>query len=105
MWRSPTLKSYTTMSTGGPIYQSIQKKLMNALSPSTLEVIDESSKHAGHAAMRGSQAKETHFRVVIISDAFQDKVGGLDLHSKKSQLLTLSKKNILASVEATSDDL
>ena len=39
-----------------------------------LEIIDESHKHAGHAAMSShGRASETHFKVVIVSDAFEGK--------------------------------
>ena len=39
-----------------------------------LQVVDESSQHAGHAAMRDGKAGsggETHFRVTIVSEAFE----------------------------------
>ena len=39
-----------------------------------LQVVDESSQHAGHAAMRDGKAGsggETHFRVIIVSEAFE----------------------------------
>ena len=43
--------------------------LMQELHPSHLEVIDESHKHAGHAGARPEG--ETHFRIVITSDALK----------------------------------
>jgi stress-induced morphogen len=46
----------------GPLYTSIQTKLSAALSPSRLDLIDESWQHAGHAAMKDVSQKETHFR-------------------------------------------
>ena len=39
-----------------------------------LQVVDESSQHAGHAAMRDGKAGsggETHFRVTIVAEAFE----------------------------------
>ncbi len=39
-----------------------------------LQVVDESSQHAGHAAMRDGKAGsrgETHFKVTIVSEAFE----------------------------------
>ena len=47
----------------------IRAKLTAALSPVRLEVFDESSRHAGHAGARPEG--ETHFRVEIVSAAFE----------------------------------
>ncbi|HSF64168.1 MAG TPA: BolA family protein [Paracoccaceae bacterium] len=46
----------------------ITKRLTAAFAPRDLQVINESHKHAGHAGDDGSG--ESHFRVVIRSDAF-----------------------------------
>lgn len=46
----------------------IEKRLTAALSPSKLEVIDESHKHIGHA---GAASGAGHFAVSIVSDAFE----------------------------------
>jgi BolA protein len=48
--------------------ERITQKLQIALSPVALEVIDESANHAGHAGAR--EGGETHFRVRIVSSAF-----------------------------------
>ena len=50
------------------VSQNIQNKLTEALWPVSLNVIDESSQHAGHVGARPEG--ETHFRVEIVSDAF-----------------------------------
>ena len=50
---------------------SITEKLIEAFAPQTLEVIDESHQHVGHAGHR--PGGETHFRVRIVSDAFRGK--------------------------------
>lgn len=55
----------------GHVGQKITEKLSKALMPHSLEVIDESHLHAGHSGARPEG--ETHFRVKIQSDAFQDK--------------------------------
>ncbi|KAI8900792.1 bola protein [Globomyces pollinis-pini] len=57
----------------GPIYTTIQSKINEALKPSVFEIHDDSHKHAGHAAMKGLAPKETHFRLVIVSDEFESK--------------------------------
>ena len=47
------------------VRDSITSKLAAAFDPVRLEVIDESSRHAGHAGAR--PGGETHFRVVLRS--------------------------------------
>lgn len=47
----------------------IRGKLNDALSPSVLEVIDESHLHAGHAG--ASPAGQSHFRIVVVSEQFE----------------------------------
>lgn len=47
----------------------IRDRLNNALSPVSLEIIDESHKHAGHASAGGAG----HFIVKIVSNDFEGK--------------------------------
>ena len=49
-----------------PVRDAIVAKLSAKFAPSYLEVIDESSRHQGHAGSRPEG--ETHFRVRIASD-------------------------------------
>lgn len=49
----------------------IREKLTEALTPTRLDILDESHRHAGHAGARPSG--ETHFRVTIVSSAFEGK--------------------------------
>ena len=51
-----------------PMKDVIVQKLQDALSPSHLEVIDESHQHAGHGGWR--EGGETHFRIRVTSTAF-----------------------------------
>ena len=51
--------------------QTITNKLREAFFPESLEVQDESHLHEGHAGHR--PGGETHFRVYIVSQAFQGK--------------------------------
>ena len=51
--------------------ERIRALLEQALSPLSLEVSDESHKHAGHAGARGGQG---HFGVDIVSTAFAGKL-------------------------------
>ena len=53
----------------GAVADSVRQKLTQAFAPSRLEVVDDSSRHAGHAGAR--EGGESHFNVVIESAAFQ----------------------------------
>ncbi|GAA3854744.1 BolA family protein [Celeribacter arenosi] len=48
---------------------AIRDRLETALTPTLLEVVDDSAAHAGHAGNPGGDG-ETHFNVVIRSEAF-----------------------------------
>ena len=50
--------------------ERIRALLTDALAPETIEVVDDSHKHAGHAGARGGQG---HFGVEIVSAAFAGK--------------------------------
>lgn len=52
--------------------EALQARLQQVLSPSRLEVIDESWQHAGHAGANDSGVG-THFRVRIASPLFTGK--------------------------------
>jgi len=56
----------------GKVSQLIEKKLTDALTPTNLEVIDDSASHAGHAGNPGGD-RESHFHVNITSAAFDGK--------------------------------
>lgn len=51
--------------------ERIRALLTEALAPQSLEVADDSHKHAGHAGARGGQG---HFGVDIVSSAFAGKL-------------------------------
>jgi BolA family transcriptional regulator, general stress-responsive regulator len=59
------------MSTRETVKDVITNKLREAFSPESLDVSDESHLHEGHAGHR--PGGETHFRVYIVSQAFQGK--------------------------------
>jgi BolA protein len=56
----------------GPVQAGIARKLTGAFAPVSLEVIDESHHHAGHGHHHHPEG-ETHFRVEIVSAAFEGK--------------------------------
>ena len=62
----------------------IMKKLTDAFAPASLDVVDESHQHAGHAGPR--EGGETHFRVYIVAEAFRGK-SRLDRHRMINETL------------------
>ena len=47
--------------------ETIRERLLDALAPELLEIEDESHLHAGHAGARDGRG---HFRVTVVSQAF-----------------------------------
>ncbi|PZA11106.1 BolA family transcriptional regulator [Rhodopseudomonas palustris] len=68
---------------------TITQKLREAFTPESLDVIDESNLHEGHAGHSGRS--ETHFRVNIVSDAFAGK-SRVDRHRMVNDLLAAELK-------------
>ena len=62
----------------------IKEKLIVALRPTRLDVINESDMHAGHRSSPGTG--ESHFRVLIVSDAFAGK-SRVDRHRLVNEVL------------------
>lgn len=66
----------------------IKEKLNKSLTPVSLEVIDESEKHRGHAGYR--DGGESHFHVIIVSEAFEGQTRvarqRLVMHALKAEL-------------------
>ncbi len=53
----------------GAVAQSLTRKLTEALSPESLEIVDQSALHAGHAG--AAPGGETHFDIAITAAAFK----------------------------------
>ncbi|KAI1496810.1 bola protein [Biscogniauxia marginata] len=62
------------MTSDTPMEDAIRTKITEAFSPSRLEIFNDSSKHAHHRPMIGTTSRETHFRLVITSEAFRSKM-------------------------------
>ena len=67
----------------------ITEKLTKAFAPQSLDVVDESHQHAGHAGHR--PGGETHFRVHIVSAAFSGK-SRLQRHRMVNEVLSAELK-------------
>ncbi len=62
----------------------IEAKLKLALRPEALDVVDESHQHEGHSGWQ--PGGETHFRVYIVSNAFEGK-GRVEMHRMVNEVL------------------
>ena len=63
----------------------IADKLTAAFTPQSLDVVDESHQHVGHAGHR--PGGQTHFRVHIVSEAFRGK-SRIERHRMINQTLS-----------------
>lgn len=63
----------------------LTKKLTEAFTPESLNVVDESHQHEGHAGAR--PGGQTHFRVYIVSAAFKGKTR-IDRHRMINAVLS-----------------
>jgi BolA protein len=68
----------------GLVGKSLESKLYAAFAPISLEVIDESSQHQGHAG--AGPDGESHFRVRIVAAAFKGK-SRVEQHRMINQVL------------------
>ena len=53
------------------VAETMRRKLTARFAPNRLDIVDESHRHAGHAGARPEG--ETHFRIVVVSAAFDGK--------------------------------
>ncbi len=53
----------------GMMTDQMRGKLATALSPQSLDLVDESEKHRGHAGYR--DGGESHFRLTVVSAVFE----------------------------------
>jgi stress-induced morphogen len=76
----------------GPVAQQIWKKLSNNFQPVHLEILNESYMHS---VPKGS---ETHFKVIVVSDAFK----GMQLIEKHRSVQNCLKEELQSGVHALS---
>jgi len=50
-----------------PVIAQLREALERALNPHTLEIVDDSARHAGHAGARGG----AHLQVTLVADVFR----------------------------------
>ena len=68
-----------------PLTADIRAAIERELSPTSIEIFDDSARHAGHAGAR--PGGETHFRVYIVSPAFEGK-GRIERHRMINGILS-----------------
>ncbi len=68
----------------------MREKLMISLQPTRLDVVNESHLHAGHRSSPGTG--DSHFRVLIVSEAFTGK-SRVERHRIVNDLLSDELKN------------
>lgn len=68
----------------------IRSKLTSQLSPSVLQLHNDSHLHRHHAAMANSTSPETHFRLTLVSDHFD----GLKLAARHRLVYGLLKEEM-----------
>jgi len=76
----------------GPVQQEMERKLLATFTPARLEVINESDMHAG------PPNRETHFKVVLVADAFE----GLNLIKRHRAVNAALRDELDADVHALS---
>ena len=66
------------------VEERITRKLQQAFAPETLEVVNESHRHAGHASSPGTG--ESHFTIKVVSRSFAGKTR-LERHRMVNEVL------------------
>ena len=79
-----------------PISDSIRTKLAAAFSPTRLEVVDDTARHAGHAGAR--PGGQSHFNVLIESAAF----AGVGRVARQRQVYAALSEELAGPVHALS---
>jgi BolA protein len=89
-------KSLKAFPMTGPIARTITEKLTAELAPLRLEVVDQSDAHRGHAGAAGRS--ETHFRVEIVSRAFD----GMTRVARERRVQDVLRQELVEHVHALS---
>lgn len=87
------------------VERDIRNKLTEAFAPETLEVVNDSHRHAGHAGSPGTG--ESHFTIKVVSAAFAGK-SRLERHRMVNQALAAEladKIHALAVTALTPDEI
>ncbi|KXZ42224.1 hypothetical protein GPECTOR_179g247 [Gonium pectorale] len=87
-----------------PVTDAMRRKLTEALRPAALAIVNESEQHAGHAGAaaarhgKAGQTGETHFRVEVVSEAFE----GMTLVKRQRMIYALLEEEFAMGLHALS---
>eukprot|EP00798_Chlamydomonas_sp_ICE-L_P023119 gene23119-30320_t len=88
----------------GPISSAMKRKLEEKLSPIAFKLVNDSHKHSSHFSDESTdagKAKETHFRLNIVSEAF----AGMPLLKRHQMVYSIVDDEIKGGVHALSMQL
>ncbi|AXI42880.1 BolA family transcriptional regulator [Sulfitobacter sp. SK011] len=83
----------------GTVTREIEEKLLAALAPRVLEVVDDSESHRGHGGYR--EGGESHFNVMIRADHFK----GLSRVARHRAVHAALGPDLIARIHALALDL
>jgi stress-induced morphogen len=89
-----TLKRTQSTMSQTPLEDTIRRKLIAGLNPRTLQIHNDSHKHAHHAPMRGVTSRETHFRFVYLPSPPLPFLRSFTQRYSSSRLGYIQEKNI-----------
>ncbi len=76
--------------------EKIENKILSFFSPDLLKVLNQSEAHKGHIG--SDESGETHFKVIIVSDAFE----GLEKIARHRLVYEILGKEIISKIHALS---
>lgn len=76
------------------VAENIKRKISEHLSPSIIEVTDESHLHVGHAGAR--EGGESHFRLLVVADQFE----GLSRVARQRMINDILRKELAGPIHA-----
>ncbi|KAF8236598.1 bola-like protein [Tricholoma matsutake] len=84
----------------GTVEASIRQKLDSLLQPTSLTIVNDSWKHRHHAPMREQAGNngETHFSILVVSNAFQ----GMSLTQRHRMIYSALSEEFSAGLHALS---
>ena len=108
--QADSLKSKLPVRPERPIAAAIYDRVVMELAPTELDIIDESRLHHHHEAMKAQAAdggkshpkgRETHFRIIIVSDRFR----GLTILARHQLVYKILRPEIALGIHAISLEL
>jgi BolA protein len=81
------------------LVEQIKQKLIQELDAESVEIVDDSWRHAGHVAMAGVEAPEaTHLNITVVSPRFEG-VSIIDQHRMVNEVLQEARETHLHALQ------